>query len=103
VYVRDAARIVLRLLVDGRSGTFNVATGESRSYLEIVEHLRTMISLPFTMVYRERTRPWIDQRFDVARLRAAIPDLHFTPLEQGLAETYRNARTVAAKSVARSA
>lgn len=88
VYVDDAVRVVARLIAGGVAGTYNLATGQSHAYQEIVDILRAVAPGRFEVVRAERTRPRIDQGFDVARLRAALPGLAFVDLAEGLRRTY---------------
>ncbi|MFQ5912849.1 MAG: NAD-dependent epimerase/dehydratase family protein [Nitrospinota bacterium] len=88
VFVEDVARLVGRLVPSDLSGTYNVATGSSHSYRHILDVLRKVTSRSFGVSSAERTRPLIDQGFNIARLRRALPDPRFTSLELGIRQTY---------------
>jgi len=79
----------MRGLIDGgRSGTFNVVSGESRTYREVVAALRAISPKGFRVVSRPRTRQATDlSPFDVRKLRAAT-DVALTPLEEGLRRAF---------------
>jgi UDP-glucose 4-epimerase len=88
VFVDDVAAVAVGLADAEASGTFNVATGTSRTFASIVDDLGRLADRPFTVEHAPRTGPITHRRFDIARLRAALPDLAFTPFEHGLAETF---------------
>lgn len=91
LYIHDLVRIVRRFaLEDGLSGTYNVATGEARSYREIAELFREVVApATFEIVSVEPNRPKIDLTLDASRLRRALPDLAATPFAEALGDTYR--------------
>ncbi|AMV25618.1 dTDP-glucose 4,6-dehydratase [Gemmata sp. SH-PL17] len=87
LFVRDLAEITAALAFNGSPGVYNLATGQSHSFRQLWAHLRALVGRPFEVVSVPRDRARTDQTFDIARLRAALPDLRFTPLEKGLADT----------------
>jgi nucleoside-diphosphate-sugar epimerase len=88
VYVNDAARIAVDLAAGDASGVFNVATGESRTFASIAEDLRAVVPDAFTIESLPRRAPITHRRFDVSRLREALPELRFTPFRDGLAAAW---------------
>jgi nucleoside-diphosphate-sugar epimerase len=84
VFVDDVASIILHFLRLDISGVFNLCTGKSRSFIEIVRVLqRDFPKLDF--VSRERSRPKVDQIYSSAKLRSLLPaEFIFTSLEDGL-------------------
>ncbi len=89
VYVDDAARVTVGLMRAGATGVFNVATGESRSFADIVETARGLVPYDFTVGSVPRKGAVTHRRFDTARLRQAVPGLTFTPFKEALAATLR--------------
>jgi UDP-glucose 4-epimerase len=89
LYVDDVARIAVDLAASDVSGIFNVATGESRTFASIAEDLRGMAPDGFKLESLPRRAPITHRRFDVSRLREALPKLRFTPFHDGLAATWR--------------
>jgi nucleoside-diphosphate-sugar epimerase len=87
LFVRDLVNITLALAFDGSPGIYNLASGTSHSFQQILTCLRDIISDPFSVVTVPRDRPATDQRFDTSRLRGALPNIRLIPLEEGLAET----------------
>jgi UDP-glucose 4-epimerase len=89
VWVGDLVPLVRAAAGGQVTGVVNLASGESRTYQEMVDSLRAIATRPFGVRSRERTRPRIDQAFDITRLRTVFPDVVLTGLEHGLRETWR--------------
>lgn len=82
IYVEDAARILVALAIGENHGIFNVATGVSRTFASIVQALGAIAT--FAVENAPRKAPVWHRRFDIARLRAALPDLELTPFDEAL-------------------
>ncbi len=93
LYIGDLVRLIHHFTFGNFSGIYNLVTGQSYSYQEIVECLRKVIPYDFSVSHVPRTRPLVNQRFDIIKLSQAVPDFHFTELEQGLRETYNSFAT----------
>jgi UDP-glucose 4-epimerase len=87
IHVDDVARLIVALMDRGATGVFNVATGESRSFAQVVETVRGLVPYDVTVNSVARKGPVTHRRYDVARLRAAVPDFRFTPFKDGLRAT----------------
>lgn len=87
IHVDDVAGLVVALMDRGATGIFNVATGESRSFAQVVDAIRALVPYEITVNSVARKGPITHRRYDVARLRAAVPDFHFTPFRDGLRAT----------------
>ena len=84
LYVEDAARLI-RLLIGARAtGTFNLATGRSCSFADIVKLLQGIAPVPFEVVSLPRKSPITHRHFDVTRLFLSLPGFRFTTVEEGL-------------------
>ncbi len=86
--VDDAARVVYRLVETGATGVYNVATGQSLSFAEIVEILRRVVPISFESVSLPRKASITHRHFDVSRLFLQIPEFQFTSIEKGLESYY---------------
>lgn len=95
LYIDDLVRVVVELARSETTGVLNVATGTSRSFGSIVAELRALVPLEFEVLASPRTSPVTHRQFDVARLSAALPELHFTPFRDGLERTFEAARQAA--------
>ncbi|HET9926689.1 MAG TPA: NAD(P)-dependent oxidoreductase [Methylomirabilota bacterium] len=89
VYIDDVAAIVAGLLRSGAAGVFNVATGQSRSFADVVKAMRDLVPYDVEVTSLPRKSAITHRRFDIARLTRAVPGLRFTPLPDGLRATLR--------------
>jgi UDP-glucose 4-epimerase len=87
VFVDDVAWVTVGLLRSGASGVYNVATGRSRSFADVVKEIRDLVPYEVEVASAPRKGPITHRRFDVTRLARALPGLRFTPLREGLAAT----------------
>jgi len=87
IYIDDVAAIVVGLLRNEAAGVFNVATGQSRSFADVVKAMRDLVSYDVEVTSLPRKSAITHRRFDVARLHRALPDLRLTPMREGLRAT----------------
>lgn len=88
LYVCDLARIVRMLLEKKVTGLINIATPETTTFSNVISILRKIHNKDFDINYKDRTGPKFDQSFNIARLTKELPNIHFTPLNEGLRTTY---------------
>ena len=95
LFVEDAAAITIQFAFSETAapGVYNLGTGQSRSFQDMLELLKKISHRSFPVMHKERTRPKVDQKIKVAKLLAASPHFRLTPFEQGLAKTYAAAAT----------
>lgn len=93
LYIDDLVRITAALAASDVAGVLNLATGTSRTFGSIVDDLRAIVPDGFEVVNAPRRGAITHRAFDVARLRAALPDVEFTAFRNGLTATYRAATT----------
>ena len=86
LYVKDIARIVYEIACCNFSGVLNPVSGQSNSFLEVLDLLATMIGRKPRISYRERTKAKIDNVFSNGLFRKSFPGFHFTSLKDGLKE-----------------
>ena len=89
LYVEDAARLIRLLIGANATGTFNLATGQSCSFADIVKLLREIVPVPFEIVSSPRRAPITHRHFDTTRLFLHLPEFRFTTVEEGLRAYFR--------------
>ena len=89
LHVEDAARLVYQLVAAKARGTYNLATGHSQSFSDVVEVLRQVVPDSFEVVSAPRKAPVTHRHFDVTKLFLHVPWFHFRSIEEGLAGYYR--------------
>jgi len=87
VYVDDVARLTVELIRSGAAGVFNVATGECRSFAEIVATIRGLVPYEFAVASIPRKGPITHRRYDITKLQRVVPGFGFTPFKEGLKAT----------------
>ena len=88
IFISDLAGITTRLAVGDFTGTYNLATGHCHSFTEILECLQLLTPKRLKVTHQDRLKPKVDQRINPGRLLAALPNLQFTDLREGLAAAY---------------
>ena len=87
LYVDDAARVIVDLLRSGADGVYNVATGQSQAFADVVKTIRDLVPYEVTVTTAARKGSITHRRFDTGRLSRALPGLRFTPIREGLRAT----------------
>ncbi len=87
VFVDDIVDIVNRLVFSNFEGVLNIATGNSYSFIEVLEILSSLLEHKINIEAKERTKQKIDHGFDNSKLIKLFPNFSFTPLEQGIKKT----------------
>jgi UDP-glucose 4-epimerase len=87
LYVDDAARVIAGLLRGGADGVYNVATGQSQAFADVVKTIRDLVPYEVTVTSVARKGPITHRRFDTGRLTRALPELRFTRIREGLRAT----------------
>lgn len=95
LYIEDLNRLIGRLIAAPAAGTYNLVSGESRPFREIIDILREIVPYEFEVCPVNRKKPLIHQRFDIRKLTQTVSDFHFTDLKQGLRETFKGFSTSA--------
>jgi len=90
LHVDDAARLICLLVCAKTTGTYNLATGTSHSFADVVNVLRRVVPAPFEVVSAPRKAPVTHRHFDVTKLFLQVPDFQYTSIEEGLATYYRS-------------
>jgi len=87
LYVADAARLTVALMQGGAHGVFNVASGRSRSFAQVIETIRKLVPYDVAVTNVPRKSPITHRSYNITRLDHAVPGFAFTPLEDGLRAT----------------
>lgn len=87
IHVDDVARLTMALMRAGAGGVFNIATGRSRSFAEVVEAIRKLVPYEVAVTSAPRKSPITHRSYDITRLNQTVSGFRFTPLEDGLQAT----------------
>lgn len=89
VYVKDLAKIIVELSLQKITGVYNIATGKSRSFVDMIKILKKISPKKFKTEGRKRTRPAFDQVFNISELKKSLPNVYFTPTREALKQTLK--------------
>jgi UDP-glucose 4-epimerase len=88
LYIDDLVSIAARLTLGETRGVLNLASGTSRAFASIVDDLRRIAPYDFSIATTPRKAGVTHRRFDISCLVEALPELRFTPFEEGLRATF---------------
>ena len=88
IHVDDVAALTVRCLAAKKTGTFNIATGTSRSFYEIAGIVARQFPNPVDIATSPRANPVTHRHYDVTNLIKAFPDFRFTALDDGIARVH---------------
>jgi nucleoside-diphosphate-sugar epimerase len=91
VYISDVIRFLLACLRHRSEGAVNIVSGQSVSFREVAKAISKLSAQPVVMENLTRGPGSIitHRHFDVSLRLRAFPDFHTTPLETGLAESWK--------------
>jgi UDP-glucose 4-epimerase len=84
LFIQDMVTIIQEFVFNNLGGIYNIGTGVSHSFQEIIASLRKILARDFEVVHQERDRLKIDQQIKPDALLGALPKLQFQPLDEGL-------------------
>lgn len=90
IFIDDFVRISEYLVSSEHTGIFNIGSGNEKPFNYMVEVLKRFSSDPVEVICKPRSRPKIDIRYDITKLKRTIQDLEFASLDDGLAATFRS-------------
>ena len=90
LFIDDLVKITIQLALGDACGIYNVGSGKSHSFQEMIAYLRCIVDRDFDVVSVERSKLKIDQKICVVKLLSVLPDFQFTNLKQGIVETHKH-------------
>ena len=87
LFVEDAVELVRQLMLQEFSGVVNLVSGCSYTFKQALEFAGQLSGAALTVSSRPRTKAKVDNAFDNARLRSLLPEVSFTPLDEGIRRT----------------
>ena len=90
LFINDLIEITKNFIGDDWCGTYNLGTGDNYSPWNIVRILRSLTGNDFPVIKLKRTKPKIDQKLDITKLKGVLKDYVFTSLEIGLKQSLKS-------------
>ena len=91
IHVDDVAALTIRCLSLHSTGILNVATGTSKSFLDVAGFVATQFTPKIEIATTSRQNPVTHRHYDVTNLIKTFPDFRFVPLEDGVARVHHEA------------
>lgn len=88
LYVEDAAKLICACARKRTTRVLNLATGESRSLLDVLQDLRQVAKITPEIRRLPRRKPAVDHEFDVTALVKTLGKVPLTPFKRALRKTY---------------
>jgi UDP-glucose 4-epimerase len=89
IYVEDVARLIGACVLWRSQGALNLATGKSTSFFDVAQKVARLAKGDVAIECLPRGSPITHRHFDIAMLGHAFPEHRATPLDAGLAETWK--------------
>jgi UDP-glucose 4-epimerase len=90
LFMEDLVQIVSHFAQNDESGIYNLASGVSRTYQDLLSIISTVTKKKIEIIHEDRSRPQVDQTVDVSLLKQMVPGLNLTTLEQGVFVTFQD-------------
>lgn len=91
IHVDDVAALTVRCLLHHSTGMLNVATGISKSFLDVAEFVVKQFKRKIEIATTPRQNPVTHRHYDVTNLIKAFPNFRFIALEEGVARVHQEA------------
>jgi UDP-glucose 4-epimerase len=91
IHVDDVAAIAIRCLFRCSTGILNVATGTSKSFIDVAALVAAQFTRKIEIATTSRQNPVTHRHFDVTNLIKVFPDFCFIPLKDGIARVHHEA------------
>jgi UDP-glucose 4-epimerase len=88
IFVEDIVRVVCGLLDSDFNGVVNVASGKSHTFQDVLKIVSDLVGEALDIKSLARTKDKVDNAFDNTHFTCLMPGLRFTPLEEGMRETF---------------
>jgi UDP-glucose 4-epimerase len=89
LYIDDVIEATAVLVGSDVTGPVNIVSGVSYTFADALDCVRRTVGHLPDITSRARSKPKVDNRFDAARLNAAVPGLRFTTLDEGVRLTHQ--------------
>jgi len=91
LYIADAVRLIGASLTRRLTGTFNMASPEVVTFMDVVEMIRAACPFPIDVEFKPRSAPGAvtHRTYAVGPLRDAVPGFPFTPMPEAIRDYAR--------------
>lgn len=90
VYIDDISKIVASLIDKNSKGVFNVVSGSSYSFNQVIEALSDILRKDIKVISRKRSKEKVDHHYSNECLAKTLKSFTFTSLSDGLTKMYQS-------------
>lgn len=90
VYIGDLVKLVHRLTFHSHAGVLNIVNGKSHTFRQVLDIASRMVPGEKTIDSKPRSKNKVDNGFLNVSLMRLVPDFSFTPLEDGMRQTFEH-------------
>lgn len=87
IFIDDVVNLLSELIHQSYDGVLNLATGESHSFIEILEIISSIMRCDMNIDSRDRTKDKVNHHFRIDKLHKLFPGFKFTSLKDGIQKT----------------
>ena len=88
IYIDDLLEIFYRLICKNSKGIFNIATGKSYSFRDVIAVVESISGVGLDIRTKLRTKDKADNKYNIIKLSNEIDNYTFTPLNKGIERLY---------------
>lgn len=88
LYINDLFKIIECLLNLSFTGTLNICSGKSYSFIDILNEVQTITGKIPRIESRTRSKEKIDNYYSAKKIHSVLPNLDFTELKTGISEIF---------------
>jgi len=92
LHIQDLVKVTEYFIDNDLPGTYLLGTGESRSFIEIIECIKEITQRNVKTDRIEQKQPKINQKLNVQKLIKAFPGLSFIAFREGMRNTFEHAK-----------
>jgi len=92
LHIQDLVKVTEYFIDNDLPGTYLLGTGESRSFIEIIECIKEITQRNVKTDKIEQKQPKINQKLNVQKLIKAFPGLSFIAFREGMRNTFAYAK-----------
>ena len=92
LYIQDLVKVTEYFIHNNLSGTYLLGTGQSRSFVDIIECIKEITQRNVKTDRIEQKQPKINQKLNVQKLIKAFPGLSFIAFREGMRNTFEHAK-----------
>lgn len=89
IFIDDVVDAIVEYAASGHEGPLNLVAGKSYTFQDALKAVEKAVGTLPEITSRERSKSKVDNAYDNALLRKVLPGIAFTPLDEGVAATYR--------------